>query len=102
MAESIYVLGDEDRRKFARLMAAAWADQDVKDRYGRDPRAVLSEYGIAYPEGVATPPLPDRPAGDFDVEELEAAAGGTLGSASSVSSVAGTALTAWTVGSGGS
>lgn len=102
MGESVYILGDEDRRKFARLIAAAWADEEIRARYERRPRPMLAEFGIAYPEGVVTPPLPDRPAGEFDVEELESAAGGSLGSASSVSSIGGSALTAWTVGSSGS
>ncbi|SDL13038.1 hypothetical protein SAMN05421874_11670 [Nonomuraea maritima] len=108
MAESLYILGDDDRRKFARLIAAAWADEDVKSRYEREPRVMLEEYGIAYPQGVATPPLPAKPVGEFSVEELETAAGGTLGSASSVSSVgtvsgtAGSGLTASTAGSSGS
>ncbi|MFF3664854.1 hypothetical protein [Microtetraspora malaysiensis] len=108
MAESLYILGDEDRRKFARLIAAAWADDEVRDRYEREPRPMLAEYGLSYPEGVATPPLPSKPVGEFSVEELEAAAGGTLGSASSVSSVgtlsgtAGSGLCASTAGSSGS
>ncbi|HLU71848.1 MAG TPA: hypothetical protein VKZ82_06690 [Nonomuraea sp.] len=101
MAESVYILGDEDRKKLARLIAAAWADERVRTRYEREPRPMLAEFGIAYPEGVPTPPLPDKPEGEFDVEDLESAAGGSLGSASSVSSVGGSAFTAWTVGSSG-
>jgi hypothetical protein len=107
MAESLYILGDEDRRKFARLIAAAWADEDVKGRYEREPSELLAEYGAAYPEGVATPPLPGKPVGELSVEELETAAGGTLGSASSVSTIgtlsgtAGSGLTASSAGSSG-
>ena len=51
MADSIYVLGDEDRKKFAKLIAQAWSDESVKDRYESDPRAVLGEFGITYPDG---------------------------------------------------
>jgi hypothetical protein len=106
MAESLYILGDEDRRKFARLIAAAWSADDVKTRYGREPRAMLAEYGIAYPEGVATPPLPQKPEGEFSIEELEVAAGvepeGCAGTASSVSTIGGTAFTAGTYGCGAS
>ncbi|MEV4017512.1 hypothetical protein AB0J35_44185 [Nonomuraea angiospora] len=75
MAESIYILGDEDRKKFARLVAAAWQDGELRGRYESDPRALLSQYGIAYPEGVPTPPLPPKPEGEFDITDLEAAAG---------------------------
>ncbi|MET7338890.1 hypothetical protein [Nonomuraea sp. NPDC005650] len=89
MAESVYVFGDEDRRKFARLVASAWEDGGLKGRYDGDPRALLGQYGIAYPEGVPTPPLPPRPEGEFDITELESAAGSaaftTDGTASSVS-----------------
>ncbi|WP_030454983.1 MULTISPECIES: thiocillin family RiPP [Herbidospora] len=104
MAESIYILGDEDRKKFARLVAAAWSDGGVKTRYGHEPRVMLAEYGISYPEGVATPPLPARPEGEFSVEELEVAAGaeaeGCLGSASSISTIGGCLGTASTYGCG--
>jgi hypothetical protein len=76
MAESIYILGDEDRRKFARLVAAAWEDGDLRARYENDPRPLLHQYGIAYPHDVPTPPLPPKPEGEFDVTDLESAAGG--------------------------
>ncbi|WP_214409257.1 hypothetical protein [Sphaerisporangium fuscum] len=108
MAESVYILGDEDRRKFARLIAAAWSEGEVKSRYGREPRLMLAEYGIAYPEGVPTPPLPAKPEGEFSVEELEAAAGSEgeagscLGSASSISTIGGCLGTASTYGCGAS
>ncbi|GLX95448.1 hypothetical protein [Herbidospora sp. NBRC 101105] len=75
MAESIYVLGDEDRRKFARLVAAAWANSELKARYEARPREVLVEYGVVIPAGIPTPPLPARPEGEFSVEQLEDAAG---------------------------
>ncbi|MEV1002452.1 hypothetical protein [Nonomuraea sp. NPDC050202] len=108
MAESLYILGDEDRKKFARLIAAAWSADEVKNRYGSEPRTMLAEYGIVYPEGVATPPLPPKPAGEFSIEELEVAAGveapadGCMGSASSVSTIGGCAFTAATFGCGAS
>jgi putative thiazole/oxazole-modified microcin (TOMM)-like peptide len=88
MADSVYVLGDEDRRKFAKLIAQAWTDDVVKDRYASDPRGVLAEYEIDYPAGVDTPALPDMPTGDFSVEALEMAAG-NVGTASSVSTIGG-------------
>jgi putative thiazole/oxazole-modified microcin (TOMM)-like peptide len=86
MAESIYILGDEDRRKFARLVAAAWEDGELRGRYEIEPRAVLSRYGIAYPQGVPTPPLPPKPDGEFDIADLESAAGSSA--PSTVSTVA--------------
>ncbi|GGK97850.1 hypothetical protein Sme01_61430 [Sphaerisporangium melleum] len=85
MAESIYILGDQDRKKFARLIAAAWGDGALRDRYQSDPRTVLDQYGIVYPDGVPTPPLPPRPDGEFDVADLESAAGSVVASVSSVS-----------------
>ncbi|MFI7132037.1 hypothetical protein ACIBQ1_40610 [Nonomuraea sp. NPDC050153] len=89
MAESMYVFGDEDRRKFARLVAAAWQDGGLRGRYDGDPRPLLTQYGIAYPEGVPAPPLPPQPEGEFDITELESSAGSvaftTDGTASSVS-----------------
>ncbi|MEV8633946.1 hypothetical protein AB0395_20030 [Streptosporangium sp. NPDC051023] len=106
MAESLYILGDEDRRKFARLIAAAWSDGEARARYGHEPRTMLAEYGIAYPEGVPTPPLPVKPEGEFSVEELEVAAGGgseaggCLGSVSTISTLGGCFGCASTYGCG--
>lgn len=101
MAESIYVLGDEDRKKFAKLIAQAWSDDAVTEQYTANPHTVLAEFGITYPAGVATPALPPKPVGDLSVEELEMAAGtaGCFGSASSLSTIGGTAFTASTLGS---
>ncbi|MFB4270834.1 hypothetical protein [Nonomuraea sp. GTA35] len=87
MAESIYILGDEDRRKFARLVAAAWEDGDLRARYERDPIALLTQYGIAYPQGVPAPPLPPKPEGEFDIADLESAAGGSAEPGSTVSTI---------------
>ncbi|MET9246770.1 hypothetical protein [Nonomuraea sp. NPDC003709] len=92
MAESMYVFGDEDRRKFARLVAAAWQDGGLRGRYDGDPRPLLSQYGIVYPEGVPTPPLPPQPEGEFDVSELESAAGSVAFTTDGTASSIGTAL----------
>ncbi|MEV8633956.1 hypothetical protein AB0395_20080 [Streptosporangium sp. NPDC051023] len=91
MAESIYILGDEDRKKFARLIAAAWDDGVLHERYETEPRAVLSQYGIVYPDGVPTPPLPARPEGEFDIAELETGAGygvSSVGTAYTIGTIA--------------
>nr|WP_062337248.1 thiocillin family RiPP [Herbidospora sakaeratensis] len=102
MAESIYILGDEDRAKFARLIAAAWADEDVKARFDQEPRELLAEYGVVIPEGVPTPLLPARPEGEFSVEDLQVAAGaqveGCVGTAGTLGTIGGCAGTAGTYG----
>ncbi|MEU6784900.1 hypothetical protein ABZ912_37365 [Nonomuraea angiospora] len=92
MAESMYVFGTEDRRKFARLVAAAWQDGGLRGRYDGDPRPLLSQYGIAYPEGVPTPPLPPQPEGEFDITELESAGGSVAFTTDGTASSIGTAL----------
>lgn len=79
MAESMYVLGEEDRKKLARLIAAAWSDTALKARYETEPRVVLREFGIVYPAGVPTPPLPAKPDGEFEIADLESAAGAVGG-----------------------
>jgi len=99
MAEGIYVLSDEDRRKFAKIVSNAWSDQAFADRYASSPYEVLAEHGIEYPTSVKPPLLPAKPTGELSMEALEAvaaagAAEGTLGSASSVSTIGGTAFTA--------
>lgn len=98
MAEGIYILSDEDRRKFAKIVSQAWSDTDFADRYAAEPYSVLAEHGIEYPATVAAPLLPPKPTGDLSLEALEAvaagAAEGTLGSASSISTIGGTAFTA--------
>ncbi|WP_062349298.1 hypothetical protein [Herbidospora yilanensis] len=99
MAESVYVLGDEDRKRFSRLVAAAWSDDAVKTRYGHEPRVMLAEYGIGYPAGVPTPPLPVRPEGEFELEELEVAAGAQEPSCVSCIQCVGTVATLYTTNS---
>ncbi|WP_062337268.1 MULTISPECIES: hypothetical protein [Herbidospora] len=87
MAEYLYIFGDEDRKKFARLIAVSWSDGELLARYEAEPRVVLGEYGIAYPEGLATPPLPARPRGEFDITEMEFAAGAENGALATISTV---------------
>ncbi|WP_066375896.1 hypothetical protein [Herbidospora mongoliensis] len=87
MAEYLYIFGDEDRKKFARLIAVSWSDGELLARYEAEPRVVLSEYGITYPEGLATPPLPARPRGEFDITEMEFAAGAENGALATISTV---------------
>ena len=92
--ESVYVFGDDDRRKFARLVAQTWSDDAARTRYASEPRPMLAEYGIAFPAGVPTPVLPTKPVGEFSIDELELVAGtsvapgGSVGSATSGGCVA--------------
>jgi putative thiazole/oxazole-modified microcin (TOMM)-like peptide len=109
MAESIYVLGDDDRRKFAKIVANVWTDDSFAQRYANSPYDVLAEHGIDYPQSVQAPLVPPKPEGDLSLEALEAVAAGaaegttgTAGSASSVSTIGGTAFTAACAGTYGS
>ena len=85
MAAIDEAMSPDDRRRFARLVASAWADSAVRDRYEQDPRAVLAEYGIEWPEGAPTPALPADPGDEIDVESLEITAGGALATIGTVS-----------------
>ncbi|HEX3783443.1 MAG TPA: hypothetical protein VHX38_27580 [Pseudonocardiaceae bacterium] len=88
-------LAEPDRRRFARLVAQAWADDELTARYNAQPRTVLAEYGIQLTDDVVTPVLPARPDGEFSIEQLEAVAGaaastfGTVGSVSCPSATTG-------------
>ncbi|SDL13129.1 hypothetical protein SAMN05421874_11673 [Nonomuraea maritima] len=57
------------RRRFGELTARAWADGDLLRRYERDPRAVLTEFGVSLPPDASAPPIPDL-AEDLVVEPL--------------------------------
>jgi hypothetical protein len=99
MAEGVYVLSDEERRNFARIVAKVWTDGSFAERYEAEPMVVLSEHGIDYPQGIPAPLVPAKPAGDLSLESLESVAAGSEpeGSASSVSTIScpvGTAFTA--------
>jgi hypothetical protein len=96
-------LSDEERRRFAFLVAQVWADDAVALEYARQPHAVLAEYGIEYPSDVAAPRIPERPDGDLSVEDLELVAGlkscsGTFGSASTAGCPASSAACIGTFG----
>lgn len=40
-----------DERKYAKLVAKAWADEDFKARFIANPSDVLAEFDIDFPEG---------------------------------------------------
>jgi hypothetical protein len=42
----------ERQKQWAKIVAKAWADEDYKQRLMEDPAEVLSEEGMAVPEGV--------------------------------------------------
>ncbi|HEX3783444.1 MAG TPA: TIGR04351 family putative TOMM peptide [Pseudonocardiaceae bacterium] len=87
---------EANRKNFARLVAQAWSDDALTERYHQDPRAVLAEFGIDLIDGVDAPSLPGRPDGEFSVEQLEAVAGaaastfGTAGTATCPGACCGT------------
>jgi hypothetical protein len=43
----------EDRKKWAKIVAKAWADDDYKQRLLDDPASVLKDEGVELPEGMA-------------------------------------------------
>ncbi len=87
--DNLYIMGDEDRRRFAKIVASAWSDETFARRYASAPHAVLGEYGITYPSHVPAPPVPDKPDGDLSLEALELVAGDAAGMmcASSISCI---------------
>ena len=81
----------EQRNQLADLFAACWKDEALKQRFMNDPKAVLAEYGMDVPDGMAvnvventdntvhiTMPAPPSGSMDLSDEELSNAAGGTM------------------------
>ena len=79
----------EQKNALARLFAACWKDEALKARFMSDPKAVLAEYGMDVPDGMAVNvventdntvhiTLPSPPDGHMDLsdDELSNAAGG--------------------------
>ncbi|MDQ1256680.1 MAG: hypothetical protein QG656_1279 [Candidatus Hydrogenedentes bacterium] len=52
---------EEFLKKWSRIVAKAWADEDYKARLLADPAAVLAEEGVAIPEGVALTVVENTP-----------------------------------------
>ena len=78
----------EERNKLAKLFAACWKDDALKQRFMSDPGAVLAEYGMDVPDGIdvnvventdntvhITMPAPPRGYQGLSDEELSNAAG---------------------------
>ena len=79
----------EQRNQLADLFAACWKDEALKQRFMADPKAVLAEYGMDVPDGMAVTvventdntvhiTMPAPPSGGMDLsdDELSNAAGG--------------------------
>ena len=82
----------EQRNQLADLFAACWKDEALKQRFMADPKAVLAEYGMDVPDGMAvnvventdtavhiTMPAPPSGFMDLSDDDLSNAAGGSLG-----------------------
>ena len=80
----------EQRNQLADLFAACWKNEAVKQRFMADPKAVLAEYGMDLPDGIAVNvventdttvhiTMPAPPSGHLGLsdDELNNAAGGT-------------------------
>ena len=78
----------EQRNQLADLFAACWKDEALKQRFMADPKAVLAEYGMDVPDGMAvnvventdntvhiTMPAPPSGHGYLSDEELSNAEG---------------------------
>ena len=78
----------EQRNQLAKLFAACWKDDALKQRFMSDPKQVLAEYDMPVPDGMDVKvvenadncvhiTMPMAPSGnDLSDEELSAAAGG--------------------------
>jgi hypothetical protein len=80
----------EQKNALAQLFAACWKDEALKARFMSDPKSVLKEYGLEFPEGIdvkvvenaddcvhITLPAPPSSSGDLSDDELSNAAGGS-------------------------
>ena len=81
----------EERNQLADLFAACWKDETLKQRFMSDPKAVLAEYGMDVPDGMAvnvventdntvhiTMPAPPSGGKDLSDDELRNDAGGSI------------------------
>lgn len=83
----------ERQKRWTKIVAKAWADNDYKARLLADPAAVLAKEGLTVPEGVslrvaeaadgeAVLVIPAKPsgheAGEMDVERLAAGPSATI------------------------
>ncbi len=66
----------ESRKKVARVIAKAWADEGYKKRLAADPMAVLAEEGIDVPQGVTVKVVEETEEVRFLVLPMPGAGGG--------------------------
>ena len=78
---------EEFQKAYGKVVAKAWADPDFKAKLLADPKTVLKENGLEFPEDVELRVventdklvhliLPPEPTGQLSEEELEKVAGG--------------------------
>lgn len=46
-------MSTENKKKWQKIVAKAWMDEDYKNRLLEDPNSVLQEEGVEIPEGVS-------------------------------------------------
>jgi len=77
----------ERKNALARLFAACWKDEALKARFMSDPKTVLTEHGIEFPDRIDVKvventeacvhiTIPKRPPGELSDDDLLDAAGG--------------------------
>src|SRR3990167_7497370 len=77
------------QKAWAKLIAKAWSDSTFKERLFKNPKKVLKEQGIEFPEGVECKitentdkivylNLPRKPEGNLSETQLREVAGGLL------------------------
>ena len=80
---------EEFQKAYGKVVAKAWADPDFKAKLLADPKTVLKENGLEFPEDVELRVeentdklvhliLPPEPAEQLSEEELEKVAGGSM------------------------
>jgi putative thiazole/oxazole-modified microcin (TOMM)-like peptide len=74
----------EYRARFARLVAHAWSDPALAERYAAAPAEVLGDHGVTWPAGTPAPPLPPAPA-EVAVDDLGGTAGAAMATIGTVS-----------------
>lgn len=75
------------QKKFAKLIAKCWADEEFKEKFMKNPAKVLKDEGVEYPKGMkfkvventdkmAYIIIPPKPTQELSDEQLDKAAGG--------------------------
>lgn len=64
----------EQDLRFAELIARSWLEPELAERYSRDPRGVIADFGIELPAGAPIPSLPAVAEMKLVIEDLDSAA----------------------------